>query len=175
MAIQVLIGSDRDDMSRQIRDVLSKNALDCPAGYVVPLDSVADRAVRIAPSLMVLVAPPIPIGAAAVLREARRVAPHAYTVVVGPVVDEHVISRILDEGADEYLDQSILETELNGMVARFKSQAAPDDEQTTVGWVVAVLSPSGGSGASVAAAKLISQAPRLGHGARGMRSDRFEV
>ena len=151
---QVLIASDREDMSRRIRDILEQHALECPAGHVVPIDAVADRAGRVAPALLLFAMPPNASAMAAVLRDARRTAPKAYMVAIGPANDEERIVRTLDEGVDEYLDESILETEMSGMIARFKTQAEPENVQTTAGWVIAVLSPSGGSGASVVAANL---------------------
>ena len=106
------------------------------------------------------------------IRDARRSAPDAYTVVVGPATDEKTILRVLDEGADEYLDSEILDSEIPAMCVRFKAQAEPEDVAATAGWVIAVLSPSGGSGSSLVAAN-ISVALAMEHGKCGLIDMRF--
>ncbi|MGW8256727.1 MAG: AAA family ATPase [Thermoguttaceae bacterium] len=65
-----------------------------------------------------------------------------------------LIFRTLQEGADEYLDESRINTELTGALVRFRAKNSLLPESAQTGRVVAVLAPSGGSGASTLAVNI---------------------
>ncbi len=152
--MRILIASDSEPEARQVRELLGHHGLDCPTGHVVPLELAADRASRLVPQLVVLVLPPEPAVGLEVLRETRNTLPNVHLLVVGPATDARMILRTLHEGADEFLDESALDTELASALARFKSRESLPAERQQAGKVVAVLGPSGGSGSSTLAANL---------------------
>ena len=152
--MRVLIASDDLRTAQRVREVLQQNGLDCPPGHIVPLDATADRSGRLLPELLVFVLPPEPAAALPALRETRTVVPGARTLVVGPAGDPKLILETLKQGADEFLDQEILEAELTGSLLRFKGRESLPGGRTSGAHVVAISAPSGGSGASTLAASL---------------------
>ena len=85
-----------------------------------------------------------------VLRVASKLAP-GKVLAVGPASDPKLILRALRGGADDYVDSAELETELEAAISRLSdAERGP----VRVGTLVALVSPSGGSGASTIAANL---------------------
>jgi pilus assembly protein CpaE len=72
-------------------------------------------------------------------------------LAVGPVVDSKVILRALQNGADYYMDQHALDSEFEAALSRIKIK---QEHQAPSGRLLAVLSASGGTGASTLAANI---------------------
>src|SRR3954470_1465468 len=140
--------SDDDSIKGRIRQVLLRAGLECPVGNVIELDMAAVYLSHEKPELVVLVLPPDPERSLAVLAEVRGKT-KMQVVVVGPAHDAKLVLRSLRAGADEYVDSDELECELEAALARWRTEGA--DQQEHRGRVIAVLSPSGGSGSSTLA------------------------
>lgn len=152
--MQVLIASDHEPAAGSIRELLTRHGLPCPAGHVVPLESAADRASRVVPELLVFVLPPDPNAGLAALREARNIILNAKILAVGPTTDAQLILRTLHEGADEYLDETLLESQLGDALARLKAKRSSHPAADQTGKVIGILAPSGGCGSSTLAANI---------------------
>jgi pilus assembly protein CpaE len=152
--MRVLIASDDPRTAQRVREGLQRNGQECPPGHIVPLDVTADRSGQLLPELVVFVLPPEPLAGLQALRDTRTLVPNTRALVVGPAGDPKLILEALKQGADEFLDQEILESELNGSFARSRGRESLSEIRTTGGRVVAILAPSGGSGASTLAASL---------------------
>jgi pilus assembly protein CpaE len=95
-------------------------------------------------------------------------------LVLGPATDPQRILQTLKQGADEFLDREIAEAELTGALERFRSVRHQAEANPHGGRVVAVLSPCGGSGASMLAAS-ISTVLAQEHGQSGLVDLRLGV
>src|SRR5207247_3453781 len=102
------------------------------------------------PELLVVLLSPDPLRALAVLGELRS-RMQGRVLAVGPASDSKLVLRVLHGGADDYVDEAELETELEAALSRQPTQGAP---QTEPGRTIAVLAPSGGSGSSTLAANV---------------------
>src|SRR5262249_12683662 len=69
-------------------------------------------------------------------------------LAVGPSFDSRLVLRALRAGADDYVDESELETELQAAIERLQTQKTTHQEP---GRIIAVLAPNGGSGSSTVA------------------------
>jgi pilus assembly protein CpaE len=161
-------------MAERIRGILVEHGVECPAGHLVPLDSVADRSGLLRPELVAFVMPSDWIAGLATLRETRSVVPHMHALVLGPANDPKRILETLKQGADEFLDRETLETELVGALGRFQAVCQRADSGPNGGRIIAVLAPSGGSGASTLAAG-ISTVLAQEHGQAGLIDLRLGV
>lgn len=154
--------------------MLVQHGVDCPAGHLVPLDSVADRSSLLRPELVAFVMPPDWQAGFAVLRETRSVVPLMRALVLGPANDPKRILEALKQGADEFLDCETAETELVEALARFEAACQRLDAGPSGGRVITVMSSSGGSGASTLAAG-ISTVLAQEHGQAGLVDLRLGV
>jgi pilus assembly protein CpaE len=84
------------------------------------------------------------------LRHLRRAAP-CFILAVGPITDPKLILRALQHGADHFVDQAELETELEAGLSRLKIK---QEAAQPSGRLLAVLASSGGSGTSTVAVNL---------------------
>ena len=126
------------------------------------------------PALVVIVVPPNGERALAALREINNTV-QTSLLVVGPANDPKFILTTLHAGADEYLDETRLEDEIAEALIRLKTRQAKVDAIASLsGRVISVLSPSGGSGASVVAANLATVLAQE-HGAVGLLDLRLAV
>ena len=167
--MRCFVASDDVATAQQVGELLIQLGHECPASRVLRLDQVAaaiDAALRAAPpplpskgaavsgaaapegaaELVVVVFSPNPERALTVVQDLRRRVGTGI-LAVGPATDTKLVLRALREGASEYLDQADLRTELSGALARRGSAEK-------MGRVIAVLGPSGGSGASILAANI---------------------
>lgn len=160
--MRCFVASDDAAMASQARELLVQFGHDCPVSNIFRLDQVRaalDAEVRAAPSpptrataanalpdVVLVVLPPQPETAMAVLQDLRRRAVPCI-LAVGPATDTKLVLRALREGAAEYLDQADLQSELSGALAR-------QDTAEQMGRVIAVLAASGGSGGSTIAANV---------------------
>ena len=172
--MRVLVASDDQAMSQRIRGVLVEHGVECPAGYLVSLDLAADRSSVLRPEVLALVMPSDWSAGLTVLRETRNMAPHARTLVLGPANDPKRILETLKQGADEFLDRATAEAELAGALGRFQAASQRVQSGPNGGRIIAVLAPSGGSGASTLAAG-ITTALAQHHGQAGLIDLRLGV
>ena len=139
--------SDTEKASTKIRQVLLQKGFDCPDSHIVSLSQGANI-VRDA-ELMVLVMSPDPERAILALREmatalggiSLRSAQSKHVLAVGPP-DARLILRTIKEGAEEYLDETEIESELQGILGRLIMEARATGKQ---GKIISFISPSGGS------------------------------
>jgi pilus assembly protein CpaE len=152
--MHILIAGAQDVNSERIRGVLSRNGIECASSDSVPLERAVDRASRLRLDLLVLDLTRDPTRGLETMREIRNTIPSVYVLVVGQATDPKFILRTLHEGADEFLDERNLETELTNVLRRFQARDSflPELEQS--GKVISVLSPSGGSGSSMLASNV---------------------
>lgn len=172
--MRVLVASDDQAMAQRIRSVLVEHGVECPAGHLVSLDVVADRSGLVRPELVVFVVPNDWQTGLSVLRETRSIVPHMRALVLGPANDPKRILETLKQGADEFLDRETAEAELVGALARFQAACQRAESGPQGGRIVAVLAPSGGSGASTLAAG-ISAVLAQEHGQAGLIDLRLGV
>ena len=144
--MRAYVVSDYEPLTIKVREILLREGWDCPAAHVLALDLAAEQLANSRADLVVAVLQPEPEGALPLLRRLRSVIP-GRLFVLGPA-ESKLILRALREGADLYLDESDIESELLGAFARFPiapgSQAEP-------GRLISLLAPSGGSGSSTVA------------------------
>ncbi len=152
--MRILIACDNEATGQRVREILSQNAMECPAGHVVSLELAPDRASRLVPELVVFVLPPNRTLGLDVLRETCQTVHGARVLVVGPAADAKLILATLRQGADEYLDEAMLISELNAAMIRLKAKRASPAELAQSGKIIAVLGPSGGCGSSTLAVSI---------------------
>jgi len=156
--LKYFVTSDDAVMADQISKVLVQLRQECPASHILRLDvaastleagqSAASRGSLPGPGgavadIVLIVLTPDVERALGVLRDIhRRTA--ARILAVGPATDTKLVLRALREGALEYLDQGELRTELSDALSRLNASG-------TMGRIIGVLAPGGGSGASTLA------------------------
>ena len=144
--MQALIMSDHEAIAGRVRQVLLFEGLDCPAACFAPNDNAAQHLAKAQPDLVVMVLGPHTEHALEVLGELRRVV-QTRILVVGPASSKLVL-RALRGGADDYVDESDLEAELQAALKRLKEAGSGRE---AAGRIIAVLAPCGGSGSSTLA------------------------
>jgi len=169
-----LVASDNQSVAARVRQVLVRSGLECPEAQLMSLELAADRASRLVPALVVIVVPSDGERALAALREINNTV-QTSLLVIGPAHDPKFILTALHAGADEYLDETRLEDELAEALIRLKTKQAKVDAIASLsGRVISVLSPSGGSGASLVAANLATVLAQK-HGPVGLLDLRLAV
>lgn len=149
--MQTFVVSDNEAISIRVREKLVRSGHDCPDSHVVPLNY-GSRAVDVA-DLIVVVMSPNPENALVVLREMQRAIratnEQKFLLAVGPP-DARLILRTI-QVADDYVDETEVNEALEPVLVKIMSSSAAREEP---GKVIAILSPSGGSGSSVVATNL---------------------
>ncbi|WP_165250971.1 AAA family ATPase [Paludisphaera soli] len=165
------IVADDESIANRIRAVLGFHKRDCPKANVLPSDQASARLSREqGVQLVVAALPPDP---AAALELSTRLAPHCggALLVVGPTTDVRLVVQALRGGARDYLDKADLEIELAAALKRMDSSAHNGASRAKV---IAILAPSGGSGASTIAANLAA-ALAAEHGSAAMFDLKLEA
>ena len=170
--MRCFVGSDESAIASQVRELFVELGHACPSTHVQPLDRVwaslgkgaaetplpdpsgprppgpESSAIRTAAEveIVVVVLAPDPERALAAVRNNRRQS-SARILLVGPTADTKLVLRGLREGANEFLDQADLKTELPAALQRL-SAVSPK------GRVIVAISASGGCGCSTIAANL---------------------
>ena len=152
--MQVMIATDDDRAAQRVWDRLAHNGMDCETSSAVSLELASDRASRLVPELLVLILPPDPKAGLEALQETCQTVQNVYVLVIGPATDARLVLTALHKGADEYLDEAMLDTELATALVRLKAKQSSTPELTEAGTVIGVLGPSGGCGSSTVAANL---------------------
>jgi pilus assembly protein CpaE len=147
--MQALIVSDHEPISGQVRQAL------LPAGYevrVTSLDHAPGTTARDV-DLLVVVLSPDPERALKDLGELRAQT-QARVLAVGPTYDPKLMLRALRAGADNFLDELEISSEVELALARRRTTEQAAQPAADLGKVIAVLGSSGGSGASTVAANV---------------------
>jgi pilus assembly protein CpaE len=148
--MRAIVIAEHEPAAAEMRRVLSERGPEYEPIDIAPLASAVKAAARAEYALAILVLPAQPQAALAVLPDLRA-ATTATVFVVGPTSDAKLVLRVLRQGADEYLDQADLATELQVALTKVKS---PPSAEKGNGYVVGVMAASGGTGASTLCANL---------------------
>ncbi len=138
-------------LSEECHTILRRNNCDCRDGDRVPLGYAAEFLAQAHRDVIILLMSPHLQTALRVLRELQTISA-APILAVGPANDPKFILQVLREGAVEYLDESELEAELENSLMRLRNRRR--ESIVHIGRTIAVLSASGGCGASSVAANL---------------------
>jgi pilus assembly protein CpaE len=148
--MHALLISDDDQAAARARQVLLQAGLECPIENVVSLALATFHLMHAKPELVVMILPSEARRGLTVLGDFRAKT-QAHVLVIGPASDAKLVLGTLRAGADDYVDESELEAELEAVVSRWRAGRATKDE---AGRLIAVLSPSGGGGSSTVAANV---------------------
>jgi pilus assembly protein CpaE len=150
--MRCVVASDHDLIGARVRDILLRQGQECQVGDLVFLDLAANRLAQARPDLLVVTMSPEPERALAAMREVKHLVRGA-VLAVGAATEPKLILRALREGADQYLDETDLEAELEAALARLQGAA---HEEADLGHLISLVGPSGGSGVSTLAVNLAS-------------------
>jgi pilus assembly protein CpaE len=148
-AMQAIIVSGHEPTGGRVRQVLLFEGYECPASNLVPLDLAVHHLAKGQPELIVVVLGPSADQALDLLAGLRRDV-RTRVLVVGPGSSKLVL-RALHAGAADYVDEGDLEAELQAALRRLGEASAG---QASLGRMIALLSPCGGSGSSTLAANV---------------------
>jgi pilus assembly protein CpaE len=150
--MQAFLVSDQEPTSARVRAVLSREGYDCPTSALASLDAAVNRLTQERPDLVVVVLSPDPEHGLAVLGELKQKG-LLHILSVGPTTDSRLILRALRCGANDFIDELDLESELKTAVMRLRAdKTTPAPVET--GKTIVVLAPSGGSGSSTLAVNI---------------------
>ena len=150
MHAAVLIHNTSHPLATQLRETL-RTRLDCPAPSLIAFEHAEEVLARGRVDMLVVVLSPFPDRALNLLRKTR-------TLISGPVLaaghssDSKLILRALHEGADHYLDEDDLESQLDAVLLRL--QIKEEATRPPAGQLIGLLGSSGGSGASTLAVNI---------------------
>ena len=148
--MKLCVIADEERLATRISRAATTAGEDCPAGQVVRLDQADGHLARHRPELVIAaVGHDFDLAVGIVARLRMLVA--GPFVAVGPAADPRFVLAALRAGAADYVDESAIETELAPALARLR---APRAGRASPGRLIAVVAPSGGSGASLIAANL---------------------
>lgn len=150
MQVAVLIQNISQPLGHQLREMLQAR-LNCPEPKLIAFDQAEEVLARSKVSMLVIVLSPAPDRALTLLRRIRFQA-GGPVLAVGVASDSKLILRALHEGADHYLDETDLQTQLNSVLLRL--QIKEEAARQPAGQVIGLLGASGGSGSSTLAVNL---------------------
>jgi pilus assembly protein CpaE len=143
----LVVGKDvLDSLSHRLKEILPAK-FDCQSPVLTRYEELAEPLAQVRPEMAVVVLSPDPERGIEALRQTRA-AMSGYILAVGQASEPKLILRALHEGADHYLDEAELEAGLEGVAARLRSRS---ELAPPTGRLLAILSASGGSGASTLA------------------------
>ncbi len=150
MHAAVLIHNPSHPLGLQLREMV-RDRLHCPTPTLISFDQAEEVLARGRVSMLVVVLSPFPERALHLVRKLRgQVA--GPVLAVGLASESKLILRALHEGADHYLDEADLETQLDAVLQRL--QIKEEASKRPAGQLIALLGASGGSGTSTLAANL---------------------
>jgi pilus assembly protein CpaE len=156
MHAAVLIHNTSHPLGNQLRELLQAR-LNCLAPTLLGFEQAEEALARARAHLLVVVLSPFPDRALNLLRKVRaRVT--GPVLAVGLASDSKLILRALHEGADHYVDEADLETQLESVLLRL--QIKEEVARAPGGQLFALLGASGGSGASTLAVNLAGMLAR---------------
>ncbi|MBV8194506.1 MAG: hypothetical protein JOY80_03165 [Candidatus Dormibacteraeota bacterium] len=151
--MSVLLVTDDETTGMEIRKVLLKEGLDCPASHIVGIKRAPQQLVKAPTDLIVVVLPDQPEQSVGTLEMIERLPERngARVLAIGPAADSKLVLRALRGAVDDYVDESDLGSELPAALERWRASRS---RQKLAGRVISLLAPSGGSGSSTLAANL---------------------
>ena len=164
-AMRILIAGDNELTKAKVRDAARHNGFECDEADVTSLDKAAERAGHARHDFVVVILTRSTEEGLDAIREISSTS-HAAILAVGPTNDSDLILRAMRDGAVEYVGEAELPTQLKQAILRLEARQHP---RSADGKVVAVVSPSGGTGASTLAANPCSL---FGKNARDLWSGR---
>ncbi len=154
MPTVVLIPSLPHPLSQRLQETLRSRVGCTPV--LVPFDQAEAVLGRDRVDMLVVVLSPAPDAALALIRTLRHRV-FGPVLAVGQASESKLILRALHEGADHYLDEADLETQLEAVLHRLHGREGSRERQRSEehsGRLVAVLGASGGCGTSTLAVNL---------------------
>lgn len=148
--MKVFLVCDSVPLAQRARGVALRAGYECPVGNVLPLAVPTAQLADERPDLVVVVLPPDADKGLAVVEQLKGLA-SARLLVVGPTADSRLVLRALRAGAADFVDEADLEADLSSVLDRLQGGLGRQAEPART---IAVLSPSGGSGASTVAANV---------------------
>jgi pilus assembly protein CpaE len=145
--MRIVVASNNEAISTQLREILSHAGKVCQVSDVVRLELAEHHLLQHQVEMVVLVLSPDPQRALAILRKLRGLVPGTI-LATGPASEPKLILRALHEGADQYLDETELETELQAVLQMLQVRS---NSKVPSGRLITVLASSGGSGSSTLA------------------------
>jgi pilus assembly protein CpaE len=150
---QAFVVSDHEALATKVRYTLTNVGQDCPSSHVFALEVAANKLAQERPELVVIVLNPDVDRALTVLADVRGKVT-CRILVVGPALDSKLVLRALRGGGDDFVDEIELESELKNALVRLQTATASNVSEP--GKLLAVLGPSGGTGASTVAVNMAS-------------------
>src|SRR5579875_3640215 len=150
MQVAVLLQDISHPLGLQLSEMLQAR-LNCPEPKRIAFDQAEELLAYSRVNLLVVVLSPFPDRALNLLQKIRSQV-SGPVLAVGLASDSKLILRALHEGADHYLDENDLETQLDAVLLRL--QIKQEVTQQPAGRLLAVLGACGGTGASTLAVNL---------------------
>jgi pilus assembly protein CpaE len=157
--MRVAIVSDQDIMASKAREGLLRAGHYCPAENIYRLDDAVNRLSQARPELVLFCLSPTPDRALEVLAQFRQVVA-APVLAIGPAKDPQLILRTLRGGANDFVEETDLVTELEAALRRLRTDQGTSDEPART---IVLLAPSGGSGSSTLAVNIATVLAREHH------------
>jgi pilus assembly protein CpaE len=149
--MQFFLVSNNSAATSRLQEILRAAGLECQVSPLTPPGLPVSRLAQSRAEMLIVVLSPEPEPALAFLREART-GTFQRVFAVGPVGDPKLRLGALREGADQYLDEAELSSELEVVLRRLSTKRPAVRVEN--GKLISVLAPSGGSGSSTLAANL---------------------
>jgi pilus assembly protein CpaE len=151
-AIRAVVVGDDPTLANQVQSLLQCSGFDCRRDRdFMSLQAIADGASSETRQELVLVIMPSELNRGRKAVRDIRATSSASIIAIGPTNDSKVLLSILREGADEYVDVSDLESELESTLGRLQARRGRTLHR---GRVVSVIGACGGSGTSSVACNL---------------------
>jgi pilus assembly protein CpaE len=151
--MNVYLVTDDESTGTEIRKVLLREGLDCPVSHIVGTKLAPQQLAKGPTDLIVVVLPDHLEQSLGTLEMIERLPQRNGTRVlaVGSTYDPKLVLRALRGAADDFVDESDLDNELQAALERWRASQA---KQEQAGRVISFLAPSGGSGSSTLAVNL---------------------
>jgi pilus assembly protein CpaE len=134
----------------KVREILRREGNDCPPSNVVSLDQALEQLAGVDPELVVIVLSLNDEHGLTVVAGIRAQT-QAPILAIGPISDSKLILQCLRAGATDYVDEAEIEADLRPVVCRILTASKT---RSNPGRLIALMSPSGGSGSSTLAVNL---------------------
>ena len=155
MRTLVVSGNPADPTVGRLRGVL-RSKVDPQGPTVCDFAEMSQQLAQHAAEMILVVLSTDPSQGLEMVRRARRLTVNP-VIAVGHAAEPKLILRALQDGADHYLDEAEIESGIESVLARLQSK---EEVKSPSGRLVAVLSASGGSGASTIAVNLAAMLAR---------------
>ena len=148
--MEVSVVGSQESLNARIRETLAAAGLDCPMSRIVSLERVEAHLAKTSPGAIVVTTGASVATAVTTVGRLRSLY-RGPLFAVGPVSEPKLVLGVLRGGASDFIDEAEVESDLPEAFKRLESAR---DERTDAGRLVAVVAPSGGSGASLVAVNL---------------------